>query len=177
MADGVVATEEAAFLGRWLERNRHVRSEWPANVLYERIREMLSDKVLDEEEQRELLDLLSDITGEGESLQYDAPSLSSKLPLTAPPPTIEFEQSEFCLTGRFVFGTRRECEAAVRSRGGVTKSSPTLATRYLVIGHIGSTDWIHSTHGRKIERAIELESRGTGIALVAEEHWIKYVTA
>jgi len=38
---------------------------------------------------------------------------------------------------------------------------PRAATSFLVIGAIGSRDWIHSTHGRKIEAAVKLREQGT----------------
>jgi NAD-dependent DNA ligase len=138
---------------------------------------MLSDGVLDGEEQRELLALLSDITGQAESVQYDAQSLSTQLPLTQPPPEIVIEGQEFCLTGRFVHGTRKECEAEILARGGVAKRNLSLSTNYLVIGHLGSSDWIHSTHGRKIEHALELCKKGSSIFLVSEQHWVECVVA
>lgn len=177
LADGRVNQAEAEFLARWLDRNRHIRAEWPANVLYKRVGRMLSDGVLDHDEQEELLSLLSDITGEGESLQHDAATLSTKLPLTEPLPVVEFQDREFCLTGQFVSGTRRECEQEVLSRGGSTKKSPTKTTSYLVIGHLGSRDWIHSTHGRKIERAVQLAESGAPICLISEEYWMEAVLA
>ena len=177
IADGVVTQAEAEFLARWLDRNRHIQGEWPANVLYSRVREMLADGLLDSDEQHELLGLLSDITGEGESLQYDAQSLSTQLPLTQPPPQIVVPGNEFCLTGRFVHGTRKECEGEIVSRGGVTKKKPRQSTDYLVIGYLGSTDWIHSTHGRKIEYALELSSNGSPIALVSEQYWVEKALA
>lgn len=175
MADGVVTQDEAMFLSRWLDKNRHVQDQWPANILYQRVNEMLADGVLDPGEQRELLALLSEITGEGESLQYDTQSLSTQLPLTEPLPEIIVRGREFCLTGRFVHGTRRECEAEIVMRGGATKRSPTLSTNYLVIGHLGSTDWIHSTYGRKIEHAVELSKAGRPIALVSERYWVERI--
>jgi hypothetical protein len=45
-----------------------------------------------------------------------------------------------------------------------------------VIGSIGSRDWIHSTHGRKIETAVAMRERGHSIALVGEEHWYATVS-
>jgi len=177
IADGVVTQEEAEFLARWLDRNRHVRAEWPANVLFSRVNEMLSDGVLDSDEQHELLGLLSDITGEGESLQYDAQSLSTQLPLTQPVPEVVVPGKEFCLTGRFVHGTRKECESEIVSRGGIIKRSPVRSTHYLVIGYLGSTDWIHSTHGRKIERALNLSRKGSPIALISEAYWVERIVA
>ena len=173
VADAHVTQSEAEFLARWLDRNREAQETWPGNVLYERIREMLSDGVLDRDESQELLELLGSITGEAEPLALKAQSLSSSLPLTQPPPKIEFPDRLFCLTGRFVHGTRRECEAAVEQLGGRCGKSPTLQTHYLIIGHIGSTDWIHSTHGRKIEKAVEYAKRGASIQIVAEQDWVQ----
>lgn len=48
-----------------------------------------------------------------------------------------------------------------------------MDTHYLVIGDIGSAAWMHSTHGRKIEAAVELLERGTGIAIISEAHFMK----
>jgi hypothetical protein len=45
-----------------------------------------------------------------------------------------------------------------------------------VIGEIGSRDWIHSTHGRKIEKAMDYNGRGCRIAIVGEQHWHGYLT-
>jgi len=33
---------------------------------------------------------------------------------------------------------------------------------------------MHSTHGRKIEKAMQLRAEGVPIALVAEEHWVRF---
>jgi hypothetical protein len=44
---------------------------------------------------------------------------------------------------------------------------------YLIIGEIGSRDWIHSTHGRKIEKALEHNAGGARIAIIGEQHWFE----
>ncbi|MEQ9007661.1 MAG: BRCT domain-containing protein, partial [Ekhidna sp.] len=146
----------------------------PANVLYQRIEEMLADNVLDAEEQKELLQTLMDLTGEP-TIHGSVNSMATSLPLTTPDPAIDFEGRIFCLTGKFVTGTRRQCESLVLERNGSLKKSPTKDTDFLVIGVVGSTDWIHSTHGRKIERAVELKESGTNIAIVSEEHWVRFL--
>lgn len=174
LSDGVVTDGEARFLARWLDANRGAANRWPGNVLYERIRTMLADDVLDPEEQGELLDLLSDITGD--LLVSDrAASYSSTLPLCSPAPDVEFSGRAFCLTGKFVYGTRRTCETAIHESTGLTVSVPSRKTDYLVIGAIGTPAWIHSTYGRKIEKAVALRDEGVPIRIVSEEHWTAFL--
>jgi len=45
----------------------------------------------------------------------------------------------------------------------------------LIVADMGSRDWIHSTHGRKIEKAMEVKSSGNLIAIISEEHWVKHL--
>lgn len=170
IADGVVDESEAIFIGQWIENHREVADKWPANVLYARLVEMLKDGVLEPDEQRELLETLMDITG-GVSV-YQEPSRSTTLPVTQPQPDILFEGSVFCLTGRFVFGSKMECEEFIVDLGGVVIPAPTTDTDYLVIAEVGSPDWAHSTFGRSIEKAIELQGHGHPISIVSEEHWV-----
>ena len=102
-------------------------------------------------------------------------NFSTALPLTLPAPTIHFPQRHFCLTGKFVYGTRQQCEGAIVAKGGRVQKAPTGETNYLVIGTVGSTDWIHSTYGRKVEAAVACQERGYSIAIVSEEHWMTYL--
>ena len=170
IADGVVDESEAIFIGQWIENHREIANRWPVNVLYTRLVEMLKDGILEPDEQRELLATLKDITG-GVSV-YRESSKSTTLPVTQPHPDILFEGSVFCLTGRFVFGSRMECEDYIVDLGGVVIPAPTTDTDYLVIGEVGSPDWAHSTFGRSIEKAIELREHGHPISIVSEEHWV-----
>ena len=160
---------------QWMEQNREVLTEWPVNEIYAHLREMLRASAFDHLNQAVLLDLLSRLTGKGFPVEPDTISFSTRLPLTTPPPDIHFSGRRFCLTGRFKYGTRRQCEEAILKQGGITERTPTSWTDYLVIGEIGSRDWIHSTHGRKIEAAVEMHDRGRRIAIVSEQHWIKFL--
>ena len=58
VADDEVNQKEAEFVLNWLECNTSVAEEFPASVLYPRLMEMLVDGRLDEDESKELLDLL-----------------------------------------------------------------------------------------------------------------------
>lgn len=174
VADGSVCEAEAHFLLGWLERNRDARDVWPASVLFPRISSMLSDRRLQDDEEKELLDLLISVSG-GNPAQLSASSLSTSMPLTRPEPPIEFSGRKFCLTGKFLLGTRKQCEQVVSGRGGLIEHAVTGSLDYLVVGLIGSRDWVHSTFGRKIEKAVELRNSGAVVAIVAEDHFSKYL--
>lgn len=174
IADGSIAEAEAEFLQQWLQNNKEVRNHWPANVIYSRIARMLLDNKLDDEEERELLVTLLDVTG-GPTIQKNINSMSSTLPLCSPAPPVIFEDRLFCMTGKFLVGTRTQVEATIESLGGKTTSNPTMKTHYLVIGSVGSADWIHSTHGRKIEEAVKYREKGKPISIISEEHWVSFL--
>jgi NAD-dependent DNA ligase len=174
--DGSVSELEANALLQWMDANREISQHWPANVLYRRIARMMSDQHLDPTEQRELIETLIEITG------APAPGASVKigstgLPLCKPLPVVSFPGKLFCFTGKFASGTRNQVQDAVVSLGAAVKDSPTNKTHYLVIGSVGSTDWIHSTHGRKIEKAVQLRTEGKPIHIIAEEYWAERIEA
>lgn len=181
-ADGIVNPEEADFLVAWLENSRKIIDVWPVNVLASRIEQMMSDNIIDEEERKELFELLTELTGKSEVIKTDTGEslenlthLSTQLPLDKPSPEIIFDSNLFCFTGKFFYGPRNKCEFEIVNRGGKTQIQPTQKTNYLVIGLVGSTDWKHSTYGTKIEYAAELKSKGHPISIVSEEHWVKYL--
>ena len=174
IADGALNQQEAEFICEWLKTNREAAKRWPGDVIYDRVARALEDGKLSAEEEAELVPLLLDFTG-GRNIDPDAASMSTTLPLDSSPPTIRFDGRLFCLTGKFMYGCRTECAIAVVDRGGDIKAAPTQRTDYLVVGDIGSRDWVHSTYGRKIEKAVELREAGHPIAIVSEQHWVKHL--
>jgi len=168
--DKSISDEEVQFLIHWLEVNKDQAHIWPASVLVDRINYFLSDNVIDAQEKEDLLNILTQVSGSS-----DIANMSTSLPLCSPAPDIVFNARRFCLTGKFLYGPRKKCEYEIITRGGQAQSAPTQETDYLIIGCIGSTDWIHSTHGRKIEYAIELKSKGSPIAIISEEHWSNFL--
>jgi NAD-dependent DNA ligase len=123
----------------------------------------------DAHEEGELLELLLHTVGGNAPARGEA-SMSTELPFTKPPPTIDFKERAFCFTGKFYAGTRSWCEEQVATRGAHC-CAITRELNYLVIGDIGSRDWIHSTHGRKIEKALEYNERGCSIGIIGEQYW------
>ena len=173
IVDKVVSEEETGFLQSWLNTYRDAADSWPGNVIAARLDKIFEDGIIDPEERADLFNLLREVTGQKtDSL---SPNQSTTLPFTKPAPPIFFADRQFCLTGRFAWGPRAHCETEIKSRGGRTHGNVTQQTHFLVIGTIGSRDWLHSTHGRKIEYAVELAGQNHPIAIVSEEHWADHL--
>jgi NAD-dependent DNA ligase len=174
VSDGKVNQDEAVFLLRWLENNRQASHLWPAKVIYPRLYRALEDDYLDGSEEQEILELLNRVVG-GTRLIDNEASLSTSLPFTQPAPEIVFAHEYFCFTGKFFSGTRKWCQRETEARGGSITKGVVRELDYLVIGEIGSRDWKHSTHGRKIEKAVRKNEGGAHINIVGEQHWAVYL--
>ena len=173
-ADGTISEDEVNYLTSWLNTNQHAIDVWPANAIIARINQILIDKIIDEEERADLFQLLAEVVGQAKN-GGPAPNSSTSLPLTKPAPPVFFTNHRFCLTGKFVMGPRANHEFEIKERGGLIHANVTEETNYLIIGTLGSSDWLHSTYGRKIEKAVALAERGHQIALISEEHWADHL--
>lgn len=169
LLDGKVDQHEAEGIFAWLNANAMCLETWPASVLYDRLRAMLADGVLGEDESQELLGLL---------MQFAAPQggvisvTPTTLPLTVPaPPIVHFGRS-FCFTGVFECGSRSKCHELVLALGGGPAKGVTKKLDYLVIGSVGSEFWRHSSFGTKIMKAAQYREEGAPIAIVSESYWL-----
>lgn len=175
VADGVVTQGEVTFLLRWMETNRHAANLWPAKALYPRLAALVSKGAMGLQDEGALLELLIKTVG-GTAAPDDAvASNSTRLPFDETPGQVMFDGRAFCFTGVFHAGTRDWCHAQVAHRGGRGAGTITKKLDYLVIGDIGNENWAHSTHGRKIEKAIEYNAAGCRIVIVSEEHWFSHL--
>jgi NAD-dependent DNA ligase len=170
--DGVTCYPEAVNLLNWLNNNRVVTQQWPASEIYQQLPLLLAGNSFSVDDEAKFMSLMLKITGSPEFFD-DGYNASSLLPLCAPEPEVIFDGRIFVITGNLQMGTRRTVIQAIEDRGGeVILKNVRKDTDYLVIGDIGSKAWMHSSHGRKIEAAIELREQGTGIAIISEAHFM-----
>jgi len=176
LADGEVNPTKAAFFADWVRKVAPLEPTWPFTDVLARVDRIFADGRCDDEERDELRDVMKALCGYTDESAPEE-TRSSTLPVDSPlPDPIEFPGRTFNITGKFAFGTRRKVMEAIATRGGIpSDTAPGLGSHYLVIGVFASRDWIESTHGRKIERAVELRKSRSGIAIVPEEHWKKFV--
>lgn len=171
-ADDTINQQEAEFLRTWIETHLVHLDDPVVNILYRRLADMLSDGVLDAAESVELLEMLHQFTGlpVATTPTFSAPA---SLPLNNPAPELSWAERVFLFTGVMAYGPRKECESLIVERGGLIGGSVSKKIHYLVVGSIGNDQWLHSTYGTKIKRAVELRDSGVPIAIISEEHWQK----
>ncbi|MCK9506427.1 MAG: BRCT domain-containing protein [Porticoccaceae bacterium] len=173
IADNILSPEEIIFLDTWLAENREVAKVWPGDVIARRIRGILADGVITLDEAEDLKVTLSQITGG--FLEHGAVSgTATSLPVENVH-SILFEQSVFCLTGKFIYGSRSFCQQATEALGGQCVSDVTHGVHYLVVGGLASRDWAHTSYGRKIEKAVMFREKGQPIRIISEENWAQFV--
>jgi NAD-dependent DNA ligase len=176
LADGQVSDAETVLLHEWMAAHPDAVSCWPGDQIAARLRTVLRDGEITEAERSDLAELLSQLVG-GDAGIIGSDNAATALPFDRPPPDLVYPDSVFVLTGKFAFGPRTACLGAVAKLGGRCDSDVTMRTTYLVIGTFGSRDWVHTSHGRKIEKAVEYRVRGATIAIVPEQHWISTLSA
>jgi hypothetical protein len=176
LADGVINDREAAFFAEWVRKFAPFEPVWPFTDILARVERIFADGRCDDEEREELKGVMEALCGHTAEAK-PAETYSTTLPLDTPlPGLILFPERVFTITGKFAFGTRRKVMEAIEARGGIpSDSSPTRDSHYLVIGVFASRDWANTNYGRKIERAVELRDSRSGIAIISEEHWKRFV--
>lgn len=94
-------------------------------------------------------------------------------PFDVPEPQITFHRASFCFTGKFDFGSRSKCEAAVTVKGGRAAAGVTNDLDYLVVGTQGNPNWNYGAYGDKIKRAVFNRRLVGKPAIVSERHWVE----
>jgi len=120
MADGKLNEQEIRFLDLWLKENKDIAAVWPGDVITRRVRDVLADDIVTDDELEHLQATLKELIGGTLQDTGAISGLSTSLPINddlASP--VVFKESSFCFTGNFLFGTRAACERAITQRGAV----------------------------------------------------------
>ena len=171
VCDGHLSDEEILYLKTWMNENEDLAEVYPANIVFRRVREVLLDNIITEEERQHLTKEMQVLTGNnffdtGAALPEHIASVFDD------DPHVIVEGNLFVFTGNFLWGTRKECIREVEKRGGIAKDHLTNDTNYLVIGTMASPDWIVANFGRKIQKAAEMVQSGEHeISIIREVDW------
>ncbi len=169
-SDYHLSDEEISYLNWFLSTNAALKSNYPGKHLYELVQSILSDGVITDEERTKLLQEITAFTDSNISEGIvDGYSTTSPVDLID-----EFNptDSKVCLTGKFLCGSRRQCESDLLKLGCQIVDRVTQDLDYLIIGALSSKDWKFQSFGRKIEQAIDYrDNKGVPLKILSEEHW------
>lgn len=169
LCDGVLNDAEILSLRQWFATNERLAHAWPGDVVYDKVKEVLSDGVITEQERNHLLKVLGDLIG---AAPTDLAAAARVTELAYDDvERIDFQQRSFLFTGNFVHGPRKNCESEIKARGGVVSKVVTRNLNYLVIGGLGSAEWKHGSFGLKIEKVMQYKRERAPILVLKETIW------
>ena len=170
LADQELSDTEIQFLDDWLDQRFEITSSFPGNVIHSRIKQVLEDDVVTEEERSHLVatltmlieDRLEDLAEQVDltELWFDEVGL------------IDFQKARFCLTGNFVYGPMNVCKTAIEKRGGIVNSTVGNESNFLVVGALGLDEWRSGGLGTEIEAAMKLRALGKSVKIIPEDSWV-----
>ena len=173
MADQELTDSEIHFLNEWLDERHSMTSSFPGNVIHERIKDVLEDGVVTEEERSHLVDTLNML------IEDRLEDLAEQVDLTElwfdDVGLIDFNKARFCLTGNFVFGPEDVCKTAIEQRGGIVTPSVGDESHFLVVGGLGVDEWRSGGLGAEIELAMKLRAMGKSVKIIPEDSWVAYL--
>jgi len=173
-ADGILNDLEISALSAWLENNAEVKEKWPASVIVGRLESILEDGIVTEGERADLLNTVNQFIGP----EFDSGDVTIQASTAVWEDQIEalvFEGSTFCLTGDFVSGDRDSVDTMLKCQGAITQSNVSKDVDYLVIGTMASRNWMYTSHGRKIEKALLLKRQGVEVTIITERTLLKFL--
>ncbi|MBF5055478.1 NAD-dependent DNA ligase [Alcanivorax sp. 521-1] len=167
-ADGLINLEEAEFLVDWIAKRPQVQREWSVPDISQRLQAVLADGEVDETESNELVALFSSITGDDFENTALAGGLSawSFLDTTE---RVDLEGRTVCFTGAFTLCKRPGLIDMATRAGARTKTAVSGKVDYLFVGSLISPDWMFTSYGRKIQKAMAMRESGEGIHLLDED--------
>ena len=169
ICDGNLNDREIHFLNDWLTANETISHTFPGDIVHARLKVVLADGVITDEERSYLTETLQKLVG-GTLEELAEPTHVTELAFDTIE-TLPFHGARFCLTGNFVFAKKDVCHSAIERRGGLIAENVSRKLHYLVVGGLGSNEWKHGSFGTKVETAMKLKRQGAALRIIHEDHW------
>lgn len=175
VADSQLHNLEIQLLSTWLTENEYAASVWPGCVIAERVRAVLADGIVTDEERSHLLSTLQGMAACDFAATGSAAAEVIRLPLQDDG-DVTLRDTHVCLTGEFIYGTRSNCERLCTHHGALPVASVSNKVLFLIVGTNVSPAWAHTSYGRKIEHALTMRQSGHPIRVISERRWSETIT-
>lgn len=171
VADGYLHELEIKMLNTWLTDHADIAAVWPGSAIAQLLRSVLADGVITEAERDHLENTLTQLAASDFAHTGSISPEVIALPLDEHC-TMSLQDANVCLTGEFLFGTRARCEEITAKAGAIPLGTVTKKIAYLIVGTNVSPHWAHTSYGRKIQQAMELQQAGHHIRIISERRWL-----
>lgn len=161
---GTIAYEAVSALAYCFEDNMDLAKEYPFNVLFQALKNVIEDGVITAEEQESLKTVFAEIV-DPVSCNGSCEEISTLC------------GKHVCLTGDFDYGTKEQVEKLIVAAGGLVDKNVKRATNYLVVGAQGSDAWKTNSYGGKIQKAMEYQSKGIDVKIMEETVFIPKIVS
>ena len=174
MADGELGDREILSLKSWIDANSFLAGTYPFDEINSLLCVILEDRKISPDERNRLMAFFSNIIDFSSSISLSEKDFSVLREqynidgICAVCPEITFQGKVFCFTGESTRAKRSEMAKLVADVGGLSRSSVTAKTDYLVVGNAGNPCWAYACYGRKIEDAVQLRKQGAKVIIVNE---------
>lgn len=175
VADDHLHEKEVMLLRTWLTENPEATTEFPGTVIARKVAEVLEDGVITEQERAHLLQVLTELSTNSFTATGSASPEVIALPIEDSV-TVDFRNTMVCFTGEFLYGTRAACERLVLKAGAMCADGVSKKVDILIIGTRVSPDWVQTSYGRKIQRAVELQEQGHPIEIISERRMMEVLS-
>lgn len=169
-ADEYLNDREILYLRDWINDHPNIRHAWPASELTRHIDQILADGRIDAEERDWLLETVKLICGN----DFMETGLAGGATIAAyfdSAPEINPQNASVCFTGNFLCGPRSFLLRSAENIGSIPKTNVSKKVDYLIVGSIIAPDWMFTSHGRKVQHALELKQEGHPIIIAPEHAW------
>ena len=167
-ADNVINLQEAQELANWIDNHPQHHAQWPVPDIKPRLADALADGNISPEESADLSRIFAAVTG-CEFHTTGVPGGLSAWSMLEDRDQVAINNATIAFTGTFTLGNRNTLHAIAQEHGAIVKTGISKKLDYLFVGSILTPDWMFTSHGRKIQAALELKHEGQPIALLSEE--------
>jgi NAD-dependent DNA ligase len=176
LVTGIIADQqlhdlEVKMLSTWLSGNVELTQSWPGSILARQLADVLADGVITETERSHLLQVLQKFSINDFAETGSASPEVTSLPINDSV-KVTLMDAVVCLTGEFIYGTRERCSQASSLAGATIADTVSKKVGYLIVGTNVSPHWANTSYGRKIKKAVDLQSAGAAIHIISEQRWM-----
>jgi len=155
--DGVVKDEDCREIYIWMRDHSELAGNYPFDDIFVMLSSILEDGTVSEDEEEALLSLLRET-------EDPVSNACSCCP-------VDVNGLAVVLTGAFIRGERAAVAAELSAQGAVIKNDVSKKTGLVLVGSLGSENWVSGNYGSKIKKALELQAAGHPIVIMREEDY------